>query len=86
MKNKTKLNIILATITYICTVLAYVIEKRRTREYEEWDYKDEEQRKCRYIIFTFIYDTIYSSTYIYRRSWASMGFWASDRFEFWYIC
>ena len=42
MKNKTRLNIILATITYICIVLAYVIEKRRTCEYEEWDYKDEE--------------------------------------------
>lgn len=42
MKNRTKLNIILATITYVCTVLAYVIEKRRTRDYEEWNYEDEE--------------------------------------------
>lgn len=42
MKNRTKLNIILTTIAYVCTVLAYVIEKRRTREFEEWDYEDEE--------------------------------------------
>ena len=42
MKNRTKFNFILATITYICTVLAYVIEKRRACEYEEWDYEDEE--------------------------------------------
>lgn len=42
MKNRTKLNLILATITYVCTVLAYVIEKRRTHEYEEWDCEDEE--------------------------------------------
>lgn len=42
MKNRTKLNIILATITYVCTVLAYVIEKRRTRDYAEWNYEDEE--------------------------------------------
>lgn len=42
MKNRTKLNIILATITYVCTVLAYVIEKRRIHEYEKWDYEDEE--------------------------------------------
>lgn len=39
---RTKLNIILATITYICAVLAYVIEKRRTHEYEKWGYEDEE--------------------------------------------
>lgn len=29
MKNRTKLNFILATITYVCTVLAYVIEKKK---------------------------------------------------------
>ena len=39
---RTKLNFILATITYVCTVLAYVIEKKRTREYEKWGYEDEE--------------------------------------------
>ena len=42
MKNRTKLNIILATITYVCTVLAYVIEKRRSLEFEDWNYDDEE--------------------------------------------
>ena len=42
MKNRTKLNFIIATVTYVCTVLAYVIEKRRIHEYEEWDYEDEE--------------------------------------------
>lgn len=42
MKNRTKLNIILATITYVCTVLAYIIEKKRTCEFEEWNYEDEE--------------------------------------------
>lgn len=39
---RTKLNFILATITYVCTVLAYVIEKRRTRECEKWGYEDDE--------------------------------------------
>lgn len=29
MKNRTKLNIILATITYVCAVLAYTIEKKK---------------------------------------------------------
>ena len=42
MKNRTKLNFIFATVTYVCAVLAYVIEKRRIQEYEEWDYVDEE--------------------------------------------
>lgn len=42
MKNRTKLNFILVTITYAATVLAYVFEKRRTRDYEEWNYEDEE--------------------------------------------
>lgn len=42
MKNRTKLNIILATITYVCAVLAYTIEKRRIHEYEKLDYEDEE--------------------------------------------
>lgn len=35
MKNRTKLNFIIATITYVCAVLAYVFEKRRTRDYED---------------------------------------------------
>lgn len=42
MKNRTKLNFIIATVTYVCAVLAYVIEKRRIYEYEKWDYEDEE--------------------------------------------
>ena len=30
MKNRTKLNFIIATVTYVCAVLAYVIEKKNT--------------------------------------------------------
>lgn len=29
MKNRTKLNFIIATVTYVCAVLAYVIEKKK---------------------------------------------------------
>lgn len=32
----------MATITYICTVLAYILESRKVQEYEKWDYEDEE--------------------------------------------
>ena len=42
MKNRSKFKIIMATITYICTVLAYILESRKVQEYEKWDYEDEE--------------------------------------------
>ncbi len=42
MKNRSKLRIIIATITYVCTVLAYILESKRIKEYESWDYEDDE--------------------------------------------
>ena len=42
MKNRSKFKIIMATITYACTVLAYILESRRIKEYEDWDYEDDE--------------------------------------------
>lgn len=41
MKNRSKFRFIMATITYACTVLAYIIECRRVPKYEDYDEYEE---------------------------------------------